>query len=269
MSICVANLIPIFITLLVCGFLFIYFNSRLAEVKSAVEKQNRVLTAFITNIQNDIMSANVIGANVIGANAMGAARGGASQPPGAAHNLASPEAINAVKRVAADVNEKIVVSEDEDESESSDDSDEDVDDNDDNEDADDADVAEEDLRDSIKIIKLQDECDNIQPFVLQFESVVVVPDVDVSELSSKITDITDDEPLQEVNIESKTAEVESKTAEVEPKVADLEPKVNVSYEHTKVDDLRKIVSDKGLATKEEVKKLKKPELLSLLKPKTD
>jgi hypothetical protein len=265
MSICVANLIPIFITLLVCGFLFIYFNSRLAEVKSAVEKQNRVLTAFITNIQNDIMSANVIGANVIGA--MGPARGGASQPPGAAHNLASPEAINAVKRVATDttdVNEKIVVSEDEDESESesSDDSDEDVDENEDADDADDADVAEEDLRDSIKIIKLQDECDNVQPFVLQFESVVVVPDVDVSELSSKITDITDDEPLQEVNIESKTAEVE-------PKVADLEPKVDVSYEHTKVDDLRKIVSDKGLATKEEVKKLKKPELLSLLKPKTD
>ena len=131
MSICVANLIPIFITLLVCGFLFIYFNSRLAEVKSAVEKQNRVLTAFITNIQNDIISANVIGANVIGANVIGAnvigtmgpARGGASQQSGAAHNLASPEAINAVKHVTgataatgatgatgAAVNEKIVVS---------------------------------------------------------------------------------------------------------------------------------------------------------------
>jgi hypothetical protein len=41
--------------------------------------------------------------------------------------------------------------------------------------------------------------------------------------------------------------------------------INKSYEHAKVDDLRKIVSDKNLATKEEVKKLKKPELLSLLK----
>jgi hypothetical protein len=33
----------------------------------------------------------------------------------------------------------------------------------------------------------------------------------------------------------------------------------------KVDDLRKVVSDKSLASKEEVKKLKKPELVALLK----
>ena len=33
----------------------------------------------------------------------------------------------------------------------------------------------------------------------------------------------------------------------------------------KVDDLRKVVVDKGLSSKEESKKLKKPELLSLLK----
>jgi hypothetical protein len=33
----------------------------------------------------------------------------------------------------------------------------------------------------------------------------------------------------------------------------------------KVDELRKVVSDKNLSTKEEVKKLKKPELVALLK----
>ena len=38
-----------------------------------------------------------------------------------------------------------------------------------------------------------------------------------------------------------------------------------NYEQMKVDDLRKIVADKNLSTKEEVKKLKKPELLLLLK----
>ena len=38
-----------------------------------------------------------------------------------------------------------------------------------------------------------------------------------------------------------------------------------SYDQMKVDDLRKVVADKGLASKEEVKKLKKPELLVLLK----
>jgi acetylglutamate kinase len=40
---------------------------------------------------------------------------------------------------------------------------------------------------------------------------------------------------------------------------------STSYEQMRVDDLRKVVSDKNLATKEEVKKLKKPELLLLLK----
>ena len=37
------------------------------------------------------------------------------------------------------------------------------------------------------------------------------------------------------------------------------------YEQMRVDDLRKIVLEKNIAPKEEVKKLKKPELLALLK----
>ena len=54
------------------------------------------------------------------------------------------------------------------------------------------------------------------------------------------------------------------------KVVDLNAPVDltksdVNYEQMKVDDLRKIVADKNLATKDEVKKLKKPELLILLK----
>ena len=40
---------------------------------------------------------------------------------------------------------------------------------------------------------------------------------------------------------------------------------SLSYDQMKVDELRKIVNDKNLAPKEEVKKLKKPELLLLLK----
>jgi hypothetical protein len=42
-------------------------------------------------------------------------------------------------------------------------------------------------------------------------------------------------------------------------------KSNIHYEQLKVDDLRKVVADFGLASKDEVKKLKKPELLVLLK----
>jgi hypothetical protein len=50
-----------------------------------------------------------------------------------------------------------------------------------------------------------------------------------------------------------------------PHQVQLQTDTFIPPEHMKVDDLRKFISDKGLATKDEVKKLKKPELLSLLK----
>ena len=60
------NFVPIFIAILCCGALFVYFNMRLAEIKNSVEKQNRVLTAFITNVQTDIKN----GGTMLGANLM-------------------------------------------------------------------------------------------------------------------------------------------------------------------------------------------------------
>ena len=143
MKICGTNLVPIFVTIVFCGIIFVYFNMRLAEVKTAVEKQNRVLTAFITNVQNDIRA----GGMMFGACAMGS--GGAGQctmSPSAgigasvidsdtgANHLASEEALQAVKR-----NEKIVVSDDEDDSEEEDDTDDESDDSEEEEDTDDDD----------------------------------------------------------------------------------------------------------------------------------
>jgi hypothetical protein len=234
MTICVANLIPIVITLLVCGFLFVFFNARLAEVKNAVEKQNRVLTAFITNVQNDIRGGG--GIRVGNPAAGGDVEKCAIQRPIGVNHLVSEEALNAVLRD----NEKIVVSEDEtdndsdSDSESSDDSSDDENDNDD---------EQKDEGDSIKIIKLQDSSSaETEPPVLNVESLLSVTDV------TDVTDVTED-TLKVVNLDQ---------------VVDVAHEV-VDYEHTKVDDLRKIVSDKNLATKDEVKKLKKPELLALLK----
>jgi len=245
MAICLTNLIPIFITLLLNGLLFIYFNSRLAEVKNVVEKQNRVLTAFITNVQHDIR---------------GASAGGNSScaPPIGVNHLVSEEALNAVNTVTAvrrNENEKIVVSEDEsnsedesdNDSESSDDSDEDVEDN--------------DKTESVKIIKLQDSCldsDAVEVVALNIDSyiesipteddtVTTLTNADVDNLKVINLDVTNEvNTINETTIEVKTTEV-------------------IDYEHMKVDDLRKIVSDKNLATKEEVKKLKKPELLAVLR----
>ena len=56
MNLCGISPIPILITFLCCAALFVYFNLRLAEIKHAVEKQNKVLTAFISNVQQDIRS---------------------------------------------------------------------------------------------------------------------------------------------------------------------------------------------------------------------
>lgn len=214
------NMFPIFVTLLFCGFLFIYFNTRLAQLKNAVEKQNRVLTSFITNIQSDIRG----GGNGCGSSGSDNASCEYEEDEGeikniviSENNLASDEAVNTVRRLER---EKIVVSDDSESEDSDSDSD-----------SEDSDDENEDVVDDIKVIKLQD----------NIEEVVVA------------------EPLVElINIESNfsvDALLDAAAA------ADATP----SYEQMKVDDLRKVVADKGLASKEEVKKLKKPELLVLLK----
>ena len=221
------NVFPIFITLLFCGFLFVYFNTRLAQLKNAVEKQNRVLTSFITNIQSDIRG----GGNGCGSSGNDNASCDYEDEEEreikniviSENNLASDEAVNAVRRFER---EKIVVSDDS-ESEDSD--------SDNDSDSEDSDDEKEDVVDDIKVIKLQD----------NIEEVVVA------------------EPLVElINIESNfSVDALLDAAAALASAADATP----SYEQMKVDDLRKVVADKGLATKEEVKKLKKPELLVLLK----
>ena len=282
MAICITTLIPIFITLLLCGFLFVFFNARLAEVKNAVEKQNRVLTAFITNVQSDIRGASVGGNFQAGAPSIGV------------NHLVSEEAlnvvnaVNAVNAVRRNENEKIVVSEDEDESEDESDNDSESSDDSDDEDADARDETE-----SVKIIKLQDSC-------LDSDIVEVALNID-SYIESIATEVEVDTPLREVDtplreVDTPLREVDTPLREVDTistkvdedtlkvvnlDVTDVTSAAHVTteaqtssavkttevidYEHTKVDDLRKIVSDKNLATKEEVKKLKKPELLALLK----
>ena len=272
MAICITTLIPIFITLLLCGFLFVFFNARLAEVKNAVEKQNRVLTAFITNVQSDIRGASVGGNFQAGAPHIGV------------NHLVSEEALNAVNAVNVvnavrrNENEKIVVSEDESESE-------DESDNDSSDDSDeDTDVRDE--TEPVKIIKLQDSCldSDIVEVALNIDSYIesiateVEVDTPLREADTPLREV--DTPLREVDtISTKVDEDTLKVVNLD--VTDVTSAAHVTteaqtssavkttevvdYEHTKVDDLRKIVSDKNLATKEEVKKLKKPELLALLK----
>ena len=99
-------------------------------------------------------------------------------------------------------------------------------------DSEDSDDEKEDIVDDIKVINLQDTNE---------EKVVAEPLVEL------------------INIESNFS-----ADAVVPTGTGTETGTP-SYEQMKVDDLRKVVADKGLASKEEIKKLKKPELLVLLK----
>ena len=240
-NICGSNLIPIFITFLCCGAIFIYFNLRLNEIKFAVEKQNRVLTAFITNVQQDIRSSG-----------------------GSGENLAAPEAVAAAKKFVLEresENEKIVVSDDEE--------DDDTDSVSDSDESDDDDDCEKPIYE-IKNIKFG----NLEQMVpIAFEVLSVNATSALPDMSSSIIEIMD-EPLNLVNLLSTVTDSTVTDSTVtdstvtdstigETTVTDAtKPE---SYEQMRVDDLRKIVSDKNLASKDDVKRLKKPELLVLLK----
>jgi len=219
MKICGTNLIPILITIVSCGVIFMYFNMRLAEVKSAVDKQNRVLTSFITNVQNDIKSGGTImGSNILGGEFIpggfipfpSATSGSVSEVAADSYrnvgvnHLASEEALRTVK-----LNQKIVVSDDDD-SDSSDDSDSESNTSSDSED-DIEDVTSED----IKVINLQD-CVSLElitdNFPLDFEQVPA--SVQVQEAT-----VIGDSPLWQVS------ELQDESANI-LKVVDLNASIN-------------------------------------------
>jgi hypothetical protein len=224
LNICGSNLIPILITILCCAGLFMYFNLRLAEIKMAVEKQNRVLTSFITNVQQDICGGG----------------GGCNM----ANNLAAPEALVAAKNFDIErENDKIVVSDDEE-------------DDDDDDSSDDSDEDNEDIH-TIQVIDLPVE--RMSP--ISFE-VFSLP-TEVLSLNAEVLSLPTEMLSSFGSIsESSITEIIDESLNLIPTTT---PSTEQSYEQMKVDELRKIVSDKNLASKEEVKKLKKPELLVLLK----
>lgn len=246
MKICGTSIIPIFVTIVFCGIIFVYFNMRLAEVKGAVEKQNRVLTAFITNVQTDIRSGGMMfGA---GASARPSVVGAGPSVAGAsANHLASDEALQAVKR-----NEKIVVSDDEsddDDSESEDDSDSESEDDDD-----DATIVPEE---SVILDSLQGSA-SMQGSAVSLELIPDILPLDFESLPTMQVDsssaVLNDASLKVIDLDSSTI--------------DISKSDTVIYEQMKVDDLRKVVTDLNLAVKDDAKKLKKPELLALLKSKS-
>jgi hypothetical protein len=257
---CRSNLLPILITLLSCAGLFIFFNLRLNELKITVEKQNRVLTSFITNVQQDIKASG----------------GAAPQATEPTKHFAAPEALIAARRQEID---KIVVSDDEEDSESDSESesDSDSDSESDGEDANDIKVVNLQRMPSMSFEPVSFEPVSFEPVSFEVLSCVNLSNESSIASESSITEIIEEPTsLEPLNLESSSLESSSleplnleslnlvnligKTDETTTVKSD-----SISYDQMKVDDLRKIVTDKNLSTKEEVKKLKKPELLVLLK----
>jgi hypothetical protein len=242
MNLCGISPIPILITFLCCAALFVYFNLRLAEIKHVVEKQNKVLTAFISNVQQDI-------------------RGGGNTvynhcepflPTNNESYLASPEAMKVVQ--------KIEVSDDEYESESEGDNESDSDSESDTEEEEEEDEDAEEqqvLNQGFKQLNLNDivqlsdfglNNENSSISVLSFE-VLSTSDTDTGNEHSTATNSS----ISEITDETLSLDAPTKTD------------THQTYESMKVDDLRTIVISQNLASKEDSRKLKKPELLALLK----
>lgn len=244
---CRSNVLPILITLLSCAGLFIFFNLRLNELKITVEKQNRVLTSFITNVQQDIKASG----------------GGGSAPPLSdepAKHFAAPEALVAARKQEQD---KIVVSDDEESDSESDTESESESDSEEEDDEEQGEIKVVNLR-GINVVQMMPSM-GLEPVSFEVLSCVNLGNESSVASESSITEIIEEEPLNLVNLLGKTEAEAEATAAAEETTLGKSDATKESYEQMKVDDLRKIVTDKNLCTKEEGKKLKKPELLVLLK----
>jgi hypothetical protein len=209
MGICGISPIYFIFTFLCCGIIFIYFNMRLAEVKQMIDKQNRVLTAFITNVQQDLAGGGKMFDNDSNMN-----------------GLASNSAINTVREMMSD---KIIVSD----SEDSDSEDSDSEDSN-SEDSDSEDSESEDNGNTIEHFDESNGIINIMP----------------------IGDINNDDIIDNSTIEDLTNVIHD--------LGDSSETIK-NFEQMKVDELRKYIIDNKNVLSEEAKKLKKNEILALLK----
>ncbi len=260
-------IISIGVSLILCGAIVYYCNMRLNIVETAIMRQNQVLSSFIANMQNELRGG-------------GALRGDSA--PVLSEDVSTPEA-----RQSAEAQSKIVVSDD--------DEDDDDDDSSSESDTDDDDHVEDDnneCENKIIIINNSNTNDlNVDNEVINIKEINLndethyIKIVDVTNLSMFVEDLHDvksPSTIYEINDDSDDEESsESDNEQQQQQETDVinlgnaTIKIEKSDEHhttqtplkvdqMRVDDLRKLVIEKNLSTKDEVKKLKKPELLFLL-----
>jgi len=263
------------ITAVICGAILYYINTRMRELELALAKQNQVLSSFIANVQQEFRLSST-----------------RQQAQTNVTSLASDEAIKFVENMEKK-HEKIIVSDSDDESVSDDD--ESISDDDESISDDDVESVKEISQNKIIICDLSQVIDlnaKVQPSIEEINIAapeiytpethapeIYTPEIYTPEIYTpdRISDddASDDESDSESELEYEHVlnssyveeiHVEKLDLPVETKIDDIakaEAKLNLN--DLKVDDLRKLALDKKLTTKEEAKKLKKNELLALLK----
>lgn len=259
-------IISIGISLILCSAIVYYCNMRLNNVETAIMRQNQVLSSFIANVQNEFR------------------RGGEQ----AQENILSEDVSTPEARQSAEAqSNKIVVSDDDDDDDDGYDSssESDTDNESDNENDNDNKIIIN--RDTNKDIILDNDIINVKEINLNNDTEThFIKIVDMTDLTmftsmadsqhntqSTIYEIKDDDDEDEDDDDSSESDDEDSKKvneikiKVEPvdKIEEHTTQAPLKIEQMRVDDLRKMVLEQKLSTKEEVKKLKKPELLFLLK----
>ena len=244
------------ITVLICGAVVYFCNLRLQQMEAAILKQNQVLASFFATVQTDIRMGQ--------------------------KDLATPEALAAAQRYAQQKVEeaeqqqkqqqgeedvqtakfsKIPVSDDDDDDDDvSSSSSEDDDDSDSV--SDEEEEEEEDLVEDVTIITLTDNDKGfVEVDVLSEDVAVQIEDVAV-QIEDVPVSFEDVQVLDETKINDILTTIKLEDIKVEK--VDLSSNPPPKYDAFKVDDLRKVVQDKQLASKDDIRKMKKGELLALL-----
>jgi hypothetical protein len=294
------------VTAVICGALYYYLNTKIRDLEQALVKQNQVLSAFIANVQQEFRAmamarANgVVGANGVGANAM------TFEIVTKSNELASSEALAAVaelenKKIVITESECDSDSESESDASASEADEEEEEASETEAEADEADADESERNNKLVICDLSlNDMKIIDMSSLGISHLeIYTPEKQSDEEDSESEDDDSEEDnseedgfhrvsklvIEEVNLNvldllNTTSKIEEIQVEElpgpvtgpvpAPLEASLEVPANAApkYDDLKVDELRKIVLEKGLAQKDEVKKLKKNELLAILKKNT-
>ena len=274
-------LICITLTLLLAGVIMYYVNGRFRTIETSIKKQNTILSDFITNVRNDLgdnMGNTIVSDDNTSNEIL------ISGPP-------SKDATLEAKISAENyLNQKIEVSdndsETDDDSDSETDSDSDIE-SDDNQ----INIVKEENVENVKVIDISNDTANEETLTLpelkpidvmnqpqkiiessdlnnlssDLKAVKLNDTISLDDISSSVTDIVDQVvgEKEQVDVDVNNDVNDNNDVNVTEE-SDTDLLSNIPYKKMKVDDLKKIALDNNLSTPNEINKLRKVELVSLI-----